>query len=238
MTAPLERVLRAFLDDPAVPRYGYDLMKAAGLKSGTLYPMLGRLEDDRLVTSTWETPQQDGQRPRKYYRLTGEGIRVARLELAQVSAGRPRAALAARSRGAWDEGGTPAAAHRRVPDRPRIPAPAWGDTRRAPPGMGGRTARDSLRSRYQAGRAPRRPDAGVCGRRRLGYRPGCRRCTRPADGGHSRGGRSVHGRFSGRCGLEHQECGECTRGLGSLLLDRARRRLPGYVRLGTGPADK
>ncbi len=91
MTAPLERVLRAFLDDPAVPRYGYDLMKAAGLTSGTLYPMLGRLEDDRLVTSAWETPQQDGQRPRRYYRLTGEGIRVARLELAQVSASRPRA---------------------------------------------------------------------------------------------------------------------------------------------------
>ena len=90
MTAPLERVLRAFLDDPAAPRYGYDLMKAAGLKSGTLYPMLGRLEADKLVTSAWETPQADGQRPRKYYRLTGEGIRVARLELAQTSAGRQR----------------------------------------------------------------------------------------------------------------------------------------------------
>ena len=47
MTAPLERVLRAFLEDPADPRYGYDLMKAAGLKSGTLYPLLGRLEDEK-----------------------------------------------------------------------------------------------------------------------------------------------------------------------------------------------
>jgi PadR family transcriptional regulator, regulatory protein PadR len=88
MTAPLERVLRAFLEDPASPRYGYDLMKAAGLKSGTLYPLLGRLEDEELVTSAWETPQQDGQRPRKYYRLTGKGAEVARLELAQISAGR------------------------------------------------------------------------------------------------------------------------------------------------------
>ena len=91
MTAPLERVLRAFLDDPTAPRYGYDLMKGAGLTSSTLYPMLGRLEDDGLVTSAWEIPQQDGQRPRKYYRLTGEGIRVARLELAQVCASGPRA---------------------------------------------------------------------------------------------------------------------------------------------------
>jgi PadR family transcriptional regulator, regulatory protein PadR len=90
MTAPLERVLRVFLEDPAGPRYGYDLMKAAGLKSGTLYPLLGRLEDEELVISAWEIPQQDGQRPRKYYRLSGKGAEVARLELAQISAGRRR----------------------------------------------------------------------------------------------------------------------------------------------------
>jgi DNA-binding PadR family transcriptional regulator len=91
MTAPLERVLGAFLADPAAPRYGYDLMKAARLPSGTLYPLLARLEQQKLVTCAWETPQQDGQRPRKYYQLTAEGIRVARLELAQVSARRQRA---------------------------------------------------------------------------------------------------------------------------------------------------
>ena len=90
MTAPLERVLRAFLADPAARRYGYDLMKAAGLKSGTLYQLLGRLEDEELVTSAWETPQQDGQRPRKYYQLTAKGAEVARLELAQVSSRRRR----------------------------------------------------------------------------------------------------------------------------------------------------
>jgi DNA-binding PadR family transcriptional regulator len=89
MTGPLERVLGAFLADPAAPRYGYDLMKAARLQSGTLYPLLARLEREKLVASAWETPQQEGERPRKYYRLTGEGIRVARLELAQVS-GRSR----------------------------------------------------------------------------------------------------------------------------------------------------
>jgi PadR family transcriptional regulator, regulatory protein PadR len=91
MTAPLERVLGAFLTDPSTPRYGYDLMKAARLPSGTLYPLLARLEEQKLVASAWEVPQQEGQRPRKYYRLTGEGIRVARLELAQASAGRRRA---------------------------------------------------------------------------------------------------------------------------------------------------
>ncbi|HEX4060039.1 MAG TPA: helix-turn-helix transcriptional regulator [Streptosporangiaceae bacterium] len=92
MTASLERVLRAFLDDPAVPRYGYDLMKVAGLKSGTLYPLLSRLETQKLVTSGWETPRSEGERPRKYYRLTGEGIRVARLKLAQISSTRSQRA--------------------------------------------------------------------------------------------------------------------------------------------------
>lgn len=85
MTGPLERVLRAFLTDPAAARYGYDLMKAARLASGTLYPMLARLEDEGLVTSAWETPGEDIQRPRKYYQLTGEGARVARLELAGLA---------------------------------------------------------------------------------------------------------------------------------------------------------
>ena len=95
MTGPLERVLGTFLADPVAPRYGYDLMKAARLPSGTLYPLLARLEHENLVASAWETPQQEGQRPRKYYQLTGEGIRIARLELAQASARRPRASARA-----------------------------------------------------------------------------------------------------------------------------------------------
>jgi PadR family transcriptional regulator PadR len=106
MTAPLERVLRTFLTDPSAQRYGYDLMKAASLKSGTLYPLLGRLEQEKLVSSAWETPQQDGQRPRRYYRLTSEGIAAARLELAQLSAAR-----------------TAAPSRTRVPGRVARPAP-------------------------------------------------------------------------------------------------------------------
>ena len=85
MTVPLERVLRAFLEDPTAPRHGYDLMRAASLHSGTLYPLLGRLEHQKLAASVWETPQQEGQRPRKYYRLTSEGGRAAWLELARAA---------------------------------------------------------------------------------------------------------------------------------------------------------
>ncbi len=95
LTGPLERVLRVFLADVSARHYGYDLMKSARLPSGTLYPMLARLHDQGLVIAKWES-QPDGagtgRPPRKYYQLTGEGIRVARLELAQVSAaGRPAA---------------------------------------------------------------------------------------------------------------------------------------------------
>jgi len=52
------------------------------------HPLLARLETRALVVSAWETPRQEGERPRRYYRLTSGGIEVARLELAQLSARR------------------------------------------------------------------------------------------------------------------------------------------------------
>jgi PadR family transcriptional regulator, regulatory protein PadR len=85
LTATLERVLRVLVADPAAQHYGYDLMKAARLASGTLYPMLGRLQEEGLITSQWEQRPPDGRPPRKYYQLTGEGLRAARLELARAS---------------------------------------------------------------------------------------------------------------------------------------------------------
>ena len=97
LTGPLERVLRVLTTDPSARHYGYDLMKAAKLPSGTLYPMLARLEQDGLVEAEWEAPRPDagGRPPRKYYRLTAEGARVARLELAQAAADGRRTALGA-----------------------------------------------------------------------------------------------------------------------------------------------
>jgi PadR family transcriptional regulator PadR len=91
LTGPLERVLRVFLADPAGRYHGYDLMKAARLSSGTLYPMLGRLEREGLLTAAWEprTDDPSGRPPRKYYQLTGEGSRVARIELARAASAAP-----------------------------------------------------------------------------------------------------------------------------------------------------
>jgi PadR family transcriptional regulator, regulatory protein PadR len=108
LTRPLERVLGVLLADPAAPHYGYDLMKAANLASGTLYPMLARLQQEGLVDSQWEDrdPDAGGRPPRKYYRLTAEGVRVARLELAHGSA----APASARRMAARPAHGTPGSA--------------------------------------------------------------------------------------------------------------------------------
>jgi DNA-binding PadR family transcriptional regulator len=104
LTAPLERVLRVLVADPAAQHYGYDLMKAAKLPSGTLYPMLARLQQEGLVDSQWEDQRPDagGRPPRKYYRLTAEGARVARLELARAAT----ASSGARHVAAWPAPGT------------------------------------------------------------------------------------------------------------------------------------
>jgi PadR family transcriptional regulator PadR len=60
-------------------RYGFDIMEATGLPSGTVYPALRRLEQLTLIQSKWEKESKAlaEQRPaRKYYRLTALGERT------------------------------------------------------------------------------------------------------------------------------------------------------------------
>jgi PadR family transcriptional regulator, regulatory protein PadR len=62
-------------------RYGFDIMDASGLPSGTVYPILRRLEDAGLLRSRWEkieTARDEQRPPRRYYQITGAGARVAR----------------------------------------------------------------------------------------------------------------------------------------------------------------
>jgi hypothetical protein len=44
ITPRMAMVLKVFLEDPDQPRYGFELMKLTGMASGSLYPMLARLE--------------------------------------------------------------------------------------------------------------------------------------------------------------------------------------------------
>ncbi len=80
------RVLAELLGAPREWRYGYDLSRNTGLKSGTLYPILMRLAERGLLETSWETVEA-GRPPRHLYKLTGDGLRYAREHAAASHAG-------------------------------------------------------------------------------------------------------------------------------------------------------
>ncbi len=90
MTLPTQLVLRALLADPEHECYGAELGATAGLPSGTIHPILARLEGVGWLESRWEDidPSTAGRPPRRYYRLTGPGISHAQAGLARAH--RPR----------------------------------------------------------------------------------------------------------------------------------------------------
>jgi PadR family transcriptional regulator PadR len=67
--------------------HGYDLMRATGLKSGTLYPLLMRMTDQELVEAEWHPPTVPGRPPRHAYRLTAQGLALARDAAVPAAAG-------------------------------------------------------------------------------------------------------------------------------------------------------
>jgi PadR family transcriptional regulator, regulatory protein PadR len=80
-------------------RHGFDIIDATGLPSGTVYPILRRLEREALVSAHWEDAaiaHEEQRPPRRYYELTPAGRAV--LETAAARYRVPRA-LAARVRG-------------------------------------------------------------------------------------------------------------------------------------------
>jgi PadR family transcriptional regulator PadR len=67
-------------------RHGFDLLDATGLPSGTVYPILRRLEAAGLVKSRWEAvgiARDEGRPPRRYYQLTGAGADALQEALAR-----------------------------------------------------------------------------------------------------------------------------------------------------------
>jgi DNA-binding PadR family transcriptional regulator len=83
MTLQTQAVLAAFLDDPTTDYYGLDLSRSTGLRSGTVYPILARLEEAGWVESFWEAvdPGDVGRPARRYYRVTDRGATRARTEI-------------------------------------------------------------------------------------------------------------------------------------------------------------
>lgn len=67
-------VLSELAAEPSVERYGYELAKATELASGTLYPILMRLEERGFLEARWEFTEG---RPRHVYCLTRDGLAAA-----------------------------------------------------------------------------------------------------------------------------------------------------------------
>jgi PadR family transcriptional regulator len=86
MTLPTQFVLRALLADPQAELYGVEIGEAAGLPTGSVHPILARLEGLRWVQSRWEDidPKAESRPARRYYRLTGAGAQLARTALAEA----------------------------------------------------------------------------------------------------------------------------------------------------------
>lgn len=70
-----------------VPLAGADLMRATHISSGTMYPLLVRLEAAKIIESAWETASaQELHRPRmRLYRLTKQGGAFAMKALQEVA---------------------------------------------------------------------------------------------------------------------------------------------------------
>ena len=71
-------LLTALLSPGSEWRYGYDLSRETGLKSGTLYPILIRLEEQGWLEARWEEEPAPGKPRRHLYRLSDAGATEAR----------------------------------------------------------------------------------------------------------------------------------------------------------------
>jgi PadR family transcriptional regulator PadR len=87
ITPKMATVLKIFLEDPDQPRYGFELMKLTGMASGSLYPMLARLEAAGWLTRGKEVidPRAAGRPARTNYMIIGAAVSAARVQLAELS---------------------------------------------------------------------------------------------------------------------------------------------------------
>jgi PadR family transcriptional regulator, regulatory protein PadR len=98
LTYPTALVLQALASGF---HYGFDIMDATGLPSGTVYPILRRLDREGLLDSTWEkqaTAQKEQRPPRRYYDITRAGAAmlaqaVERYRALDAAVARPAARL-------------------------------------------------------------------------------------------------------------------------------------------------
>jgi PadR family transcriptional regulator, regulatory protein PadR len=77
MTTPTQVILRTFASRPLERLSGADIFVCTGIGSGTIYPVLIRLEKAGWLKSEKENidPREAGRPARTFYRLTAQGAR-------------------------------------------------------------------------------------------------------------------------------------------------------------------
>jgi DNA-binding PadR family transcriptional regulator len=90
LSQPARTILAIMADARGAWFHGYDLSRRAGVKPGTLYPLLIRLEEQGHLEAQWQPSSERGRPPRHAYRLTESGRKLA---LENPPLERPLAAL-------------------------------------------------------------------------------------------------------------------------------------------------
>lgn len=85
LTPQTVKVLISLYADPGSS--GASICKTSGLHSGTVYPILARLEEAGWIRGQWERddPKRLGRPRKRFYTLTAEGSTVGREEAARVA---------------------------------------------------------------------------------------------------------------------------------------------------------
>ncbi|MGV9679127.1 PadR family transcriptional regulator [Nocardia sp. NPDC003482] len=86
MTLQTLAVLRVLLLHPATENFGLQIAKRCDLPTGSVYPILARLEAAGWITSEWESIDEsvEGRRKRRQYQLTRDGSAHARAALVEA----------------------------------------------------------------------------------------------------------------------------------------------------------
>jgi len=86
MTMATLKVLKVLVTDPSRGHYGLELCRATELPSGTIYPILRRLEREGWTESQWEDidPVKEGRPRRRLYTINPSALAEIRKELAEA----------------------------------------------------------------------------------------------------------------------------------------------------------
>ena len=86
MSAQTLKVLTALMSTQGREISGSEIAISTKLASGTLYPILFRLEKAGWLNSRWETddPSQLGRPRRRYYQMTAVGAAKTRMSLREI----------------------------------------------------------------------------------------------------------------------------------------------------------